>query len=91
MDVDALMARTPSHVFEEWKSFHKMQRWGEDWDQTAQLTAVQCGSNKPTSTFRPTYTPPVIAGDNSKSIERTNALLSTVLAINQARAASGRR
>lgn len=89
MDVEGLKRRTPSHVFEQWRAIRKMQRWGEDWDQTAQLTAVHFKGDKPISDFRPKYKPPVTETDSQKSIERTNALLNTVLAMNQARAKRG--
>lgn len=90
MDVDGLMATTPSHVFEEWKSYHKMVRWGEDWDQTAQLTAVQCGGNKSSSAYRPKYVPP--AGSGGKfDAEQQLGLLNQLVQMNQARANRGGR
>lgn len=89
MDVDGLMDRTPSHVFEEWKSYHKMVRWGEDWDQAAQMTAVHCGGNKPISSFRPKYVPPAGGGESGQN--QTDAILSAMLAANRSKVRDGGR
>lgn len=45
-------------MFEQWKVMWRMQRWGEEWPQVAQLTAAELKTTRPMSDFMPKYSPP---------------------------------
>jgi len=62
-------------VFEQWKLYWRMQRWGEEWQQTAQLTAAELKTQKPIAEFMPKYEPPEKETDPKAKIDKSVALL----------------
>lgn len=83
LDVEALKRRTQSHVFEQWRAYWKMKRWGEDWQQTAQLTAIHASGNKPLTDFMPKYVPPS-GKAGREAVDRTTQILNAYLEVHQA-------
>lgn len=77
-------------MFEHWKAYWKMQRWGEEWMQTAQLTAAELKTGKPLSEFMPKYTPPPKDDDPQAINDRSVAIANQFLKAYNARFSSGR-